>query len=147
MIILDTTVLLYAVGVEHRFRKPCRTLVNAVAAGDLAATTTAEVIQEFTHVRAKRRDRADSADLADAYLDLLSPLLVIEETHARAGLRLFASAHDLGSFDAVLAAAARATGATVVSADAAFASGGAAHVIPDDDGVRTLLASGRGGPG
>lgn len=63
MIVLDTTVLVYAKGAEHPLRDPCRDLVAAIADERIAATTTAEVIQEFVHVRARRRDRSDAAAL------------------------------------------------------------------------------------
>ena len=142
MIVLDTTVLVYAVGIEHRFREPCRALIGAVRDGEITATTTVEVIQEFAHVRGRRRDRADAVDLASDYLELLSPLLLVEETDLREGLRLFAANDRLGSFDAVLAAAARAAGAdALVSADDAFSSVSTiTHVVPDDRGVHDLLA-------
>lgn len=45
MIVLDTTVLVYAKGAEHPLRDPCRDLVAAIADERIAATTTAEVIQ------------------------------------------------------------------------------------------------------
>ena len=143
MIILDTTVLVYAVGADHPFREPCRQLIRAIAGGTILATTTIEVIQEFTHVRARRRDRKDAAELARDYIELLSPLLIVEETDLREGLRLFGEGKGFGSFDAVLAAAAHAAGAeALVSADTGF-SGIAAihHVVPDTDGVRGLLAA------
>ncbi len=47
MIVLDTTVLVYAKGDRHRFRDPCRELVAAAGEGRIEATTTAEVIQKF----------------------------------------------------------------------------------------------------
>lgn len=146
MIVLDTTVLLYAVGTEHRFREPCRTLVRAIADGDIAATTTVAAVQEFAHVRA--RSRADAAELANDYIELLSPLLVVEEPDLREGLRLFATIERLGSFDAVLAAAARSAGAdALVSADEAFTSVATiTHIVPDDDGVGRLLSSRQDGP-
>ena len=130
-----------AVGVAHQYREPCRALVAAIREGELQATTTVEVIQEFTHVRARRCGRADAVDLATDYVELLSPLLVVEEEDLREGLRRFAASDRLGSFDAVLAAAARAAGAdALVSADAAFSSVSTiTHVIPDHDGVRHLL--------
>ena len=143
MIVVDTTVLVYAKGSEHPYRDPCRELVAAVADGRLQATTTAEVIQEFAHVRARRRGRADAAALARDYGELLSPLLPITAESLTAGLRLFESAERLGAFDAVLAAAATAGGATaLVSADTAFTEVAAlSHVIPDSRGVEILLAS------
>jgi predicted nucleic acid-binding protein len=141
VIVLDTTVLLYAAGAEHPFLKPCQHLITAIAEGTLTGTTTVEVIQEFAHVRAKRRGRADAADLARDYIELLAPLLAVEETDLRDGLRLYAEGTGIGSFDAVLAAAARASGAeALVSADSAFSSiRGIRHVVPDADGVQSLL--------
>ncbi len=122
MIVLDTTVLVYAVGDDHALRDPARSLLAAAADGSLRATTTPEAIQEFAHVRARRRDRADAAALAEAYADLLSPLLEVGEADLREGLRLFRRGDALGAFDAVLAAVALRAGATtLVSADRAFA--------------------------
>lgn len=142
MIVVDTTVLVYAKGIDHPLRDPCRQLIAAVERGRLAATTTVEVVQEFTHVRARRRDREDAAELARAYADLLSPLLVVEETDLSDGLSLFERHAGLGCFDAVLAAAARSAGAAaLVSADAAFSEvPGLAHVVPDEEGVASVLA-------
>ncbi|MEJ7797757.1 MAG: type II toxin-antitoxin system VapC family toxin [Solirubrobacteraceae bacterium] len=141
MIVLDTTVLVYAVGADHPLRDPCRELIGAVANGRIAATTTVEVLQEFTHVRTRRRDREDAVRLARDYLDLLAPLLVVSTDDLAQGLRLYARTDRLGAFDAVLAAAAeRADGAAVVSADAAFAEADVAHVVPDAGGVARLLA-------
>ena len=122
MIVLDTTVLVYAVGDDHALRDPARSLLAAAADGSLRATTTPEAIQEFAHVRARRRDRVDAAALAEGYADLLSPLLEVGEADLREGLRLFERSDTLGAFDAVFAAVAlRAGAATLVSADRAFA--------------------------
>ena len=54
MIVLDTHVLAYAVGAEHPLRAPSRSVVAAIEAGTLRATTTVGVVQEFAHVRARR---------------------------------------------------------------------------------------------
>jgi uncharacterized protein len=144
VIVVDTTVLVYAVGTDHPFREPCRHLISAIADGTVLATTTIEVIQEFTHVRARRRDRQDAAGLARDYIELLSPLLIVEEADLREGLRLYAEGTGFGSFDAVLAAAARAAGAeALVSADGGFSRITAVrHVVPDAAGVRALLGTG-----
>ncbi|MGL5811513.1 MAG: type II toxin-antitoxin system VapC family toxin [Nocardioides sp.] len=142
MIVLDTTVLVYAKGADHRLREPCRSLLAAVAAGSVEATTTVEVIQEFVHVRARRCDRAEAADLGRGYADLLAPLLSIGSGELRAGLVLFAHTPGIGAFDAVLAGSAMEAGADgLVSADRGFGSvHGLRHVFPDADGVRDLLA-------
>jgi predicted nucleic acid-binding protein len=143
MIVLDTTVLVYAVGVEHPLKAPCQLLIRAIAEGGLVGTTTIEVIQEFTHVRARRRERKDAAELARDYIELLSPLLIVEEPDLREGLRLFEQSSGIGAFDAVLAAAAHAAGAdALVSADTGFSAlSNVCHVVPDADGIRYLLHS------
>ena len=143
VIVLDTTVLVYAKGAEHPLRGPCRTLIAAIAENDLQATTTVEVIQEFVHVRAHRRDRTDAAALGRDYADLLSPLLTPTGEHLRAGLALFAHSERLGAFDAVLAASTLGVGArALVSADAAFAAvPGLTHITPDDVGIGALLTA------
>jgi predicted nucleic acid-binding protein len=141
MIVLDTTVLVYAKGADHALRDPCRDLVAAIADERINATTTAEVIQEFVHVRARRRERSDAAALGRDYAELLSPLLTITRDDLYRGLMLFEQARGLGAFDAVLAAAAATAGATaLVSADTAFANlPGISHVIPDATGIVKLL--------
>lgn len=142
MIVLDTTVLVYAKGADHPLRDPCRELIAAIAAGEIAATTSVEAIQEFVHVRARRRDRADAAALGRDYAELLAPLLPLDSKHLDRGLALFERFDELGAFDAVLAAAAIDSGASaLVSADAAFASlPGIDHITPDAPGVASLLA-------
>jgi predicted nucleic acid-binding protein len=141
VIVLDTTVLVYAKGADHPLRDPCRRLIAAIAGRQIEATTTVEVVQEFVHVRARRRDRADAALLGSDYIELLAPLLPVTAEHLRRGLSLFEGTQRLGAFDAVLTAAALDAGASaLVSADTAFAEApDLPHVIPDAAGVARLL--------
>jgi uncharacterized protein len=141
VIVLDTTVLVYAKGADHPLRHPCRELIAAIASGEVQATTSVEVIQEFVHVRARGCDRGDAAALARDYAELLSPLLVVDSESLREGLELFTKVPGLGAFDAVLAAAAASHGATaMVSADNGFGGvPGLPHVVPDANGVAELL--------
>ena len=135
MIVLDTTVLVYAVGANHPLALPARAVVEAVASGRLRATTTVEVIQEFVHVRARRRPRDDAAALGRQFATLLAPLISVGSDDLVAGLRLFEGSERLGAFDAVLAATAIAHGAdALVSAGTAFAG------IP---GIQVLTLDGR----
>jgi predicted nucleic acid-binding protein len=141
MILLDTTVLVYAKGQSHPLRDPCRDLIEAVAHGSLDATTTVEVIQEFMHVRARRRGRGDAAQLGRDYAALLAPLLSPTGQDLDEGISLFERSESLGAFDAVLTAVgARAGISCVVSANVAFAElSHVAHVVPDRAGVSRLL--------
>lgn len=144
MIVLDTTVLVYAKGTAHELRDPCRRLVEALAEGEIEATTTVEVIQEFVHVRARKRGRTGAAALGRDYVELFSPLLTVSDADLVRGLTLFEDVERLGAFDAVLAATAVAVSATaLVSADRAFrAITGLEHVIPDEPGITELLSGG-----
>jgi predicted nucleic acid-binding protein len=114
-------VLAYAVGAEHPLAGPARDLVEALTDGRLRATTTVEVVQEFVHVRARRRGREDAARLGRDYARLLGPLLAPGADDLEAGLAIFESANQLDAFDAVLAATARSRREALLSADAAFA--------------------------
>lgn len=129
MIILDTTILVYAVGVDHPLREPCRRLLAAHAWGDIDATTTFEVIQEFAHVRARRRPRTDAAFLARQYATAFA-LLAVGGDDLELGLTLFEQYPALGAFDAVLAAVALNHQAeALISADEAFSSVAGLRVI------------------
>ncbi|MFA5787592.1 MAG: PIN domain-containing protein [Actinomycetota bacterium] len=133
MILLDTTVLVYAVGADHPLRRPCRGIVEAIGEGRLEATTTVEVIQEFVHVRSRSRGRVDAARLGRSFARLLAPLVRPGAEDLAEGLDLFEHHRQLGPFDAVLVAAAISAGATLVSADTAFARvPGLLHAHPSE---------------
>ena len=120
MILIDTSVLVYAVGEDHPLRDPARRVITAVRNNHLQARTTAEVIQEFAHVRARRRDKADARRVALAAVELFRPLVSVNEDHVIAGLELWQATPQLGSFDAILAAVALDFSAELISADKAF---------------------------
>ena len=131
MIVLDTTILVYAVGTDHPLRIPTRALIESVRDGHVRATTTVEVVQEFAHVRARRRSRADAAARATEYAVGLSPLVQPEPEDLLEGLDLFGGSESLGPFDAVLAATARRRGWALASADRSFGQvGGLVHLNP-----------------
>ena len=144
MIVLDTTVLVYAVGNDHPLRRPCRRIIERIGSGELAATTTLEVLQEFVHVRARRRGRQDAARLASSFISLTTPLCAPDEADLGVALDLFVAHGALGAFDAVLAATVlgsdRLTG--LVSADRAFGTVPRLdHLDPADAGAMDRLGA------
>jgi hypothetical protein len=135
LIVLDTTILIYALGDEHQLRDPSRALLELIRDGAVRASTTIEVIQEFCHVRARRRPPAEAAARARDYARGLAPLLRVEESELLSGLDLFQGSPDLSPFDAVLAATALHRGWALASADRAFAKvAGLAHLDPKAEG-------------
>lgn len=143
MIVVDTTILLYSVGETHPLAEASRRLVSAITEGRIAATTTVEVVQEFVHVRSRRRPRPDAVALGRRYLRLLSPLLQPDGETLERGLALFERHPRLHAFDAVLAAAALAGDAdALVSADRAFAGiRRLRHIDPATSALDELIAS------
>lgn len=143
MIVLDTTILVYAVGGDHPLADPCRRIVEAVGGARIRASTTSEAVQEFVHVRARRRSRRDAATLGRAFAELLAPLLIVDDAAVADGLRLFERTRKLGAFDCALAAAAISNEAeAIVSADASFAEIGAvAWWRPDGREIARLLGA------
>lgn len=143
MIVLDTTVLAYAVGADHPLREPSARLLLAIGEGRIEATSTAEVLQEFVHVRARRFPRREAVALARDFAQALSPFLVVDEAALDRGLDLFARHAGLGSFDAVLAATALANDAeALVSADMGFVSvPRLKHLAPGTAEFERLLAA------
>jgi predicted nucleic acid-binding protein len=143
VIVLDTSVLAYAVGVQHPLKEPSERLVSAIGGGAVHATTTVQVIQEFAHIRSRRFPREEATAVARSYAQLLSPLLSVDETTLDQGLELFRLHSRLGAFDAVLAAAALSHDAdALVSADTAFA--GIAQLrwaAPDSPELERLLGA------
>lgn len=143
MIVLDTSVLVYAIGVAHPLRDPCRRLIDTLGTGRLDATTTVRVIQELVHVRARRRPRADAAQQGRDFATLLAPLLRPTTEDLSDGLVLFEAHTELGAFDAVLAATAIGRGAeALVSADRAFgAVAGLRLLLPGSAELEQLLGA------
>jgi predicted nucleic acid-binding protein len=144
LIVVDTTILVYAAGVDHPLRSPSRALFDLVATGHVRATTTVEAIQEFAHARARRRPRTDAAALARAYAIGLGPLTRPDDADVIDGLELFESTPALDAFDAVMAAAARRRGWAVASADRAFSLvPGLTHLHPGSPSfVEAAVAAG-----
>ncbi len=139
MILLDTNVLAYAVGDDHGLRAACRRVLEAHLNGDVQAVTTVEVIQEFAHVRSRRRHRDDAVDLASQYAELI-PLVATDRRDLSLGLRLFKAHQRIGAFDAVLAAVAlNRQFEGVVSTDQAFGDVPGLHWI-DPTSLPTRLS-------
>ena len=79
-VFIDSAVLMYAAGSEHPLRSPCQRILARVAAGELDAVISVEVVQEIVHrFTALKRPQLGASIARDA-LDLFAPVLPI--THA-----------------------------------------------------------------
>jgi predicted nucleic acid-binding protein len=144
VILLDTTVLVYAAGAEHPLREPCRRLMRAHREGGIHAATTGEVVQEFIHVYGRRRPRSAAAELARRYLAAL-PLLSPTRAEIEIGVDICERHEAVGAFGAVLAGVTLGRNLqALISADRAFGTiMGLNWVSPGGAEFEALLA----GPG
>lgn len=117
----DTSIFVYALGREHRYKEPCRELVRAAAAGDLHGEASVDLLQELMHQRARRTgDRAGAAAAARnvAKLAWWHP---VEPRDVQRGIDLFETHDGLDGRDAVFAALALNRGIdAILSTDQAF---------------------------
>ncbi|CAN5153867.1 hypothetical protein BH23ACT9_BH23ACT9_27180 [soil metagenome] len=118
---LDSAVMIYALGGDHPYRQPCRLLMGAARAGELQAETTALAVQEVLHQRARRT--GDRQRAAAVSRDLATVLVVHEllGSDLRRAIELFAESSALDAADACHAAIALDRGiGTIISPDRAF---------------------------
>lgn len=132
---------MYAVGGDHRYREPCRTVIEQARAGRLVGDASPDLLQEFLHQRARRTgDRPGACALARDVARLCR-FDDLTEADARVALDLFDRYDRLSARDAVFAAFALNRGIdTVLSVDADLDGiEGLTRVDPADlDGVEAL---------
>jgi hypothetical protein len=120
VIVVDTTVLIYAVGADHPLAEPSPRRRGGPRprrrhhhrGGDPGAHPRA-----IASTGSRRRGDARP----QAFSELFAPLLVVDEVALAHGLELYLDHEAIGAFDSVLAAAAIGSGADALgSADRAF---------------------------
>ena len=119
--LLDTAVFVYAVGIDHPYRAPCRQLLNPDSLRAYSGEASVQAIQELLHQRARRTgDRTGAVAIAEA-ASVLCVLHALTEDDLRMGMRLFDRAPGLSGRDALHAATAINRGIpAIISPDRAF---------------------------
>jgi len=117
----DTSIFVYALGRDHPYRQPCRSILARAGTEELRGEASADLLQELAHQRflrtEDRRGAAEAAHLA-ARLCRLHP---VEPEDVRRGIDLFATNTQLGARDAVCAALALNRGIeAILATDRAF---------------------------
>lgn len=117
-VFLDSNVFIYAAGTESRLKAPCANILRRIAAGDLDAITSVEVVQELHHVFRRRGRLADGVGLGRDVARLFPGLLSITRDDILRSGDLLLARPQLSPRDALHAATALNNGITViVSAD------------------------------
>ena len=117
----DTSIFVYALGGEHRYRDPCREIVRKAAAGDLQGEASADLLQELLHQRTRRTGDRLAAAKATRNVSKLAWWHPLEPNDVQRGIDLFETHPDLEPRDAVFAALAINRGIdAILSTDRAF---------------------------
>jgi uncharacterized protein len=119
----DTAVFVYALGLEHPYRDPCRRIVAAARDGSVRGEASVELVQELAHVLCRRGgDRVRAVRLAGAAAELFR-LHELSPSDLHLAMALMSEHAPLDSRDAVFAATALNRGVGVIlSPDRAFDS-------------------------
>jgi predicted nucleic acid-binding protein len=78
---------MYAAGRAHRYKAPCRRMLEAVARGDVEAITDTEVIQEIAY-RYHAIGRPEGLALAEEFLGLMPVVLPVTRADLGRSLEL-----------------------------------------------------------
>ena len=120
MILLDTNVLLYAVGGDHPLRAPCKSIVGAVGSSAIEGVVTDIILAEFLHGRSRRTSRQEATALVASIVGFVADVLPVTPAARDQALAIYLGSERLSSNDAFIAAVALDAGATLVSADRDF---------------------------
>jgi uncharacterized protein len=138
----DTSIFIYALGIEHPYRQPCRKIVEHAGARELRGEASTDLMQELAHQRFRRtRNRAQAAEAA-RMASRICKLHTVEPADVQRGIDLFEVHDDLDARDAVFAALAINRGIeAILATDRAFDGiDGLERVDPADDrAVATLI--------
>ena len=120
-VLVDTNVILYAIGGPHAYAEPCRSILALAGEGRFEMEAPVDLVQEILHHRTRRLgDRRQAAADARAAAALCR-LHAVEPQDADNAAELFATFSRLSARDAVFAAVAiRHDLEAILSADGDF---------------------------
>ena len=138
----DTSIFVYALGGEHRYRETCREIVRRAAIGELQGEASADLLQELVHQRTRRTGDRPAAARAVRNVAKLAWWHPLEPNDVQRGVDLFEVHADLDARDAVFAAVALNRGIdAILATDRAFDEvAGLERIDPADErAVATLV--------
>jgi uncharacterized protein len=141
-VFIDTNIFVYAIGKAHKYRNPCRTIVQQLATGEVRGEMSVEVVQEFTHIR-RRQGFADSVIRSREIIAVVAKVHAAELRDLDTALMLIEKYDNLPVRDAMHAASAINRGITsILSTDKDFDEVHEIERIDPADltAVRALLA-------
>ncbi len=104
MILFDTNIFIYAHGRPHRYKDPCRRLLEQIGESDSDYTIDVELLQEIMHVYNGRGDRAFGLAVFDILATLFPNPLPIGRPEVLAARQVLERYPGLSPRDAIHAA-------------------------------------------
>ena len=104
MKLIDTNIIIYAVGRPHPYKEPCAHLLRDASTDAGAYTIDAEVLQELLHVYTMRAERSQALQVFDRSLRLFPDPLPIGRSELVRARDLMEQHTHLSSRDALHAA-------------------------------------------
>ena len=121
MKLIDTNIIIYAVGRPHPYREPCARILEEASTDLDAYTIDAEVLQEVLHVYTMRSERSQALLVFDRSLRLFPNPLPIGRSELVRALHLMEQHTHLSSRDALHAAVVMTSGLEgIVTTDRGF---------------------------
>jgi len=109
---LDTSMIMYAAGAEHEYKKPCVAILERIERHELEIFTSVEVIQELFYRYAHIGRKQEGVILAKSVMSFV-PLLPVDDAIMESALDLF-ERYDIDPRDALHAAVALNFGITLI---------------------------------
>ena len=121
MKLIDTNIIIYAVGRPHLYREPCARILREASANVDAYTIDAEVLQELLHVYTMRAERRHALQIFDRSLKLFPNPIPIGRAELVGARDLMQQHTQISSRDALHAAVAMTSGLEgIVTTDRGF---------------------------
>ena len=104
MKLLDTSVVLYALGKPHPYKAACQRIVEDIEEGSSAYTIDVELLQEVVYVYASRGERERALTVVDLLLDLFPEPIPVTRHEIALMPRVLRETPSLSPRDAIHAA-------------------------------------------
>ncbi|MBU1262648.1 type II toxin-antitoxin system VapC family toxin [bacterium] len=85
---LDTNIIMYAVGKEHPYKKPCQEIIAMVNKGKISVVTNTEVIQEILYRYLSLKMPQDAFENAEDTINLTQHILPINKDEIEIAIEL-----------------------------------------------------------
>lgn len=137
---VDASVVMYAAGAEHPYKGPCTQIVNAIAAGEILATTSTEVCQEILHRYSLIKRREEGIRVVKDTLLIMPHILAVAREDIEQAVQILQKYQRISCRDAVHVAVMRNNDLeTIISSDKHFEIISEISRIDPMDFLRTSL--------